>query len=186
MSRVCYDGYMKLYLARHGQTPSNVGIDGRQRATTTDEPLTDVGIEQAKHLAEELRDVHFDAIISSQLQRALQTAVAVNQYHGLDIEVIEDLQEREAPAYVDINTWNDLFDFDKALSLPGTEPLPDFFDRVYKVIDELKVKYADKTILVVSHGGVHHVLYAYANNLPRKGNVRISRLKNCEYLIYEI
>lgn len=177
---------MKLYFARHGQTPSNVGIDGRQRATTTDEPLTDVGIEQAQHLAEELKDVHFDAIISSQLKRAVKTAEIVNTYHHQDIEIIEDLQEREAPTYVDIDTWNDLFDFDKALSLPGTEPLPNFFDRVYKVIDELKVKYADKTILIVSHGGVHHALHAYANNLPRKGNVRISRLKNCEYRIYEL
>lgn len=177
---------MKLYFARHGQTPSNVGIDGRQRATTTDEPLTDIGIAQAKQLAEELKDVHFDAIISSQLQRALQTAKVVNQYHGLDIKVIEDLQEREAPTYVDIDTWNDLFDFDKLLTLEDTEPLPAFFDRVYQVLDELKVKYADKTILVVSHGGVHHALYAYANNLPRKGNVRISRLKNCEYRIYEL
>ena len=177
---------MKLYFARHGQTPSNSGADSRQRATTTDEPLTDLGIAQALELAEALKDVHFDAIISSQLKRAISTAEIINEYHNLDIEIIEDLQEREAPAYVDIDTWNDLFDFDKVLSLPGTEPLPDFFDRVYSVLDELKVKYADKTILVVSHGGVHHALYAYANNLPLKGNIRISRLKNCEYHIYEL
>lgn len=177
---------MKLYFVRHGQPPSNVGIEGRQHATTTDEPLTETGVVQAHILAEDLKDVYFDAIISSQLQRALQTAETINEYHGLDIKIIEDLQEREAPSYVDIDTWNDLFDFDKALSLKDTESLPDFFDRIYKVIDELKVTYTDKTILVVSHGGVHHALYAYVNNLPRKGNVRISRLKNCEYRIYKL
>ena len=177
---------MKLYFARHGQTPSNVGIDDRQRATTTDEPLTEIGLAQARELAEELKDVHFDAIISSQLQRALQTAEAVNKYHDLDIRVIENLREREAPSYVDIDIWNDLFDFDNLLTLENTEPLPDFFDRVYTVLDELKVTYSDKTILVVAHGGVHHAMYAYANNLPRSGNIRISRLKNCEYRIYEL
>lgn len=177
---------MKLYFARHGQTNSNAGIPNGQTATAVDEPLTDIGLEEATKLAELLKNVDFDAVISSPLRRALETTEAVNKYPKLPVEIIDDLQERKAPDYIDMNTWNDMFDFDKNFSLKDVEPLPDFFERVFKVLDDLKTRYRDKTIIVVAHGGVHHAVYAYANRLPLKGNVRISRLKNCEYRIYEL
>lgn len=177
---------MKLYYARHGQTNSNASVVTTQTATVPDEPLTEIGVQQANELANQLKDVPFDAIISSPLKRAMETAEVVNKYHKLPIEVIDDLQERKAPIFIDMNTWNDLFDFDKNISIENVELLPDFFKRVYEVLEDLKKRYKDKTILVVAHGGVHHALYAYAHNLPLKGNVRISRVKNCEYRIYEL
>jgi uncharacterized phosphatase len=177
---------MKLYFARHGQTDSNAGIMNGQTVITGDEPINTLGIQQANELAEQLKDIQFDVIISSPLKRAVQTAEIVNKYHHLPVEIIDDLQERKAPVYIDMNTWNDMFDFDKNLMIKNVESITDFFDRIYTSIQSLYERYHDKTILVVSHGGVHHALYAYANNLPLSGDMLISRTKNCEYKVYDI
>jgi uncharacterized phosphatase len=175
---------MKLYFVRHGQTHSNVNTTIGQPYTDLDEPLNEQGVQQSNELAEELKDVKFDAIISSPLKRAFQTAEIVNKYHNLTIEINGDLQERKTDTYIDMKTWHDMFDFDKQVE--DVEPLPDFLQRVYASLDDLVERYKDKTIMLVSHGGVQHALYAYANKLPHEGNVRIDRLENCEYRIYEL
>lgn len=177
---------MKLYFARHGQTDANANMTGGQSIAELDDPLNSLGIQQANELAEQLKDVKFDAIISSPLKRAYQTAESVNKYHNLPIKVNNAWRERQADIYIDINIWNDLFDFDKNIPVENGESLPGFFERIYTAIDDLKREYDTKTVLVVSHGGVQHALYAYANKLPLSGNVRISPMKNCEYRLYEI
>lgn len=174
---------MKLYFVRHGQTDAN--SQGTSNFST-DEPLNQLGAQQAQQLARELKDIEFDAIISSPLKRAHQTAEALNEYHHLPINADDSWRERVADTYVDIKLWNDVFDFDKNIQFENGESLREFFQRVYDAIDNLKQQYGDKTILLVSHGGVQHALYAYANQLPWSGNVRISPMKNCEYRVYDL
>lgn len=177
---------MKLYFARHGQTDANANMSGGQSIAELDEPLNQVGIEQAKELAEQLKDVKFDAIISSPLKRARQTAELVNIHHNIPITIDDAWRECQANVYIDTNTWNDLFDFDKNIQIENSESLKEFFERIYAAIDSLKSEYDNKTILVVSHGGVQHALYAYATKLPWSGNIRISPMRNCEYRVYEL
>ena len=174
---------MKLYFVRHGQTDTN---SNGANNLSTDEPLNQLGVQQAEQLAKELKDVKFDVIISSPLKRAYLTAELLNEYHNLPIKVDKVWRERDADAHVDIKLWNDVFDFDKNLQLENSETLGDFFKRVYAAIDNLKQEYDNKTILLVSHGGVQHALYAYANELPWSGNMRISPMRNCEYRVYEL
>lgn len=177
---------MKLYFARHGRTDANAHMVGGGSIAELDAPLNQLGIQQAKELAESLKNVKFDTIISSPLNRARQTAELINAYHNVPIKIAPEWREREAGAYIDINSWNDLFDFNKNIPVQDGESLKDFFKRVQTAIDSLKNEYKNKTILVVSHGGVQHVLYAYVNKLPLSGNMRISPMKNCEYRIYEL
>lgn len=177
---------MKIYFVRHGQTDANANMQSGQTIEELDEPLNDTGKKQAEELAEQLKDTSFDLIISSSLKRALHTAEIINKYHHLPILFENKLRERYASKYIDINTWHDLFDFDKNIQMKDGEPLHAFFDRTHAYFDELKRKHPNKSILIVSHGGVSHALYAYANNLPRSGNMRISPMKNCECREYEI
>jgi len=174
---------MKLYFARHGQT--NANVNGLPDVELGDS-INAVGVKEAKELAETLKNIHFDAIIASPLKRAIETAEAINEYHRLPIRIIDNLREREAATYVGAELWGKMFDFDNDEVIENVEQLPAFFDRIYPVLDDLKQEYKDKTILVVSHGGVHHAVHAYANQLPRKGSVRIDRLHNCDYRIYDI
>lgn len=179
-------GLMKLYFARHGQTNANASMTNGQSIAELDEPLNQTGVQQANELAEQLRNINFDVIVSSPLKRALQTAEIVNKYHNLKIVLEDSWQERQAGTYIDANSWHDLFDFDKNIEIKDGESIGDFFARAYGAIEKLKNEYADKTILVVSHGGIQHALYAYANKLTLAGNMRISPMKNCEYRLYEL
>lgn len=178
---------MKLYFARHGHTDANANSPISPVNGEIDEPLNQDGVQQANDLAEQLKDVRFDAIITSPLKRAHETAEIVNKYHNLPVKISSVWRERETGGvYTDLKLWSDLFDFDKNVSLEKSEDLKKFFERIYKAIDILKREYSDKTILIVSHGGVHHPLYAYANKLTLSGNIRISSMHNCEYRIYDI
>jgi len=177
---------MKLYFVRHGETDASAKMLGGQFISELDEPLNALGIQQANDLAEQLKTVQFDVIISSPYKRAYGTAEIVNKYHSLAIKTDTAWREREAGDHLDTSRWHEMFDFDKNITVPDGESLQQFWDRVYAAIDKLKREYATKTVLLTSHGGVHHALYAYANKLPLKGNMRLVLLKNCEYRIYDL
>jgi len=75
---------MRLYIIRHGQTAWNREEVFRG---TRDIPLNEVGLEEAAALADTLRETRFDALYTSPLSRARQTADAVAKYQGLLPEI---------------------------------------------------------------------------------------------------
>ena len=80
-----------FYIARHGETEHNVqGIIQGQN----DSPLTTKGLEQAKNLASDLKEVKFDLVLSSDLLRAKRTAEVVAKEQALEVEATEMLRER--------------------------------------------------------------------------------------------
>ncbi|MEO7573806.1 MAG: histidine phosphatase family protein [Acidimicrobiales bacterium] len=82
----------RVLLTRHGQSEWNA--DGRWQGQA-DPPLTDLGRHQAKHAARNLGVV--DAIVTSDLQRASETALIISGDLGVGPVVLEpDLRERDA------------------------------------------------------------------------------------------
>lgn len=81
---------MKIYLMRHGETEYNrVGrLQGQ-----SDIPLNEFGIQLAEKTAEGLKDVNFDAVFSSPLLRALETARIVTGSRDVKVETDERLKE---------------------------------------------------------------------------------------------
>lgn len=177
---------MKLYFVRHGETDVNSGL---QKANTSqfDEPLNAAGIAQAEQLAEQLRDVTFDAIVSSPLQRTMQTAKIINKFHNLDVKIDDVWRELKTNNYLDATSWHNAFDFDNNEVIEGIEPIRDFFERIYIALDNLKATYGkDESVLIVSSGGAHQAVHAYINGLDLTGNMRLSPMKNCEVREYEL
>jgi uncharacterized phosphatase len=172
-----------IYFVRHGQTDTNIKTDGGTAASEDDAPLNATGIKQAKETAKTLKDVKFDIVLTSPYKRAVQTAEIINKYHNAPLIVEADLRERNA-GYIDMKLWHEAFDFDKNIQVEG-DSVKDFFERVYSAIDAIKEKYADKNVLVVAHGGVNHGFYAYFNELPWQGNLRIDRMHNGDLREYE-
>lgn len=86
---------LRIYLARHGQDLDNFnGILNGQR----DELLTEKGIEQAKELANKIKDtnIQFEKIYASPLQRAYKTAEIIAYTLKLPKpEKMEQLKERD-------------------------------------------------------------------------------------------
>jgi probable phosphoglycerate mutase len=85
------EGVTEVLLIRHGEQER----DMRTAADFRDPPLSERGRRQAKALGESLAGVHFDAVFSSNLQRAHDTARAITEHHELEPKVIEDLREHE-------------------------------------------------------------------------------------------
>lgn len=81
---------VKLILVRHGETPSN--RENRVQGIT-DIPLSEHGHLQVQMLAESLKGEKINALYSSPLKRAYQTAEAIARYHNVTIEMDRNLQE---------------------------------------------------------------------------------------------
>ena len=152
----------------------------------TNQSLNEQGLIQAHDLALELKEINFDLIISSPLKRALQTAEIINEHHNLPIIVNNDLREIEMDTHINADAWRDAFNTDKEKQVVGVENLKDFFARVYTAIEEIKSRNGEKTILVVSHGGVKHALAAYVEQSPLRGDMLTNRMRQCEVRLYEL
>ena len=75
----------RLYLVRHGRTAGNTV----RYVGWGDEPLDDVGREQARALAAQLADEPIDVVYSSPLSRALDTARPLAEAHGAPLHLPE-------------------------------------------------------------------------------------------------
>ncbi|MCK4534530.1 MAG: histidine phosphatase family protein [Syntrophobacterales bacterium] len=147
---------MKLILVRHGQTLWN-----REKRVQgiSDIELSNRGRAQADSLARSLRDEKIDAIISSPLKRALQTAGAINRFHHLPIEHEEDLMELnmgdfEGMAFQEMmeNHGNLLERWIKdpsSVVMPGGESLAELQERAWGVVERITGR--SGTTLLAAH-----------------------------------
>jgi broad specificity phosphatase PhoE len=175
---------MSIYFVRHGQTDANIKMMmSNDLIGEDDDQLNENGEKQVIEISDKLKNVHFDVILSSPYKRALQTAKIIAKNHKMPIIIDNNLRERDGGG-INEKTWHESFNFDKNVLFDG-ETVSDFFERVYFAIDGIKEKYGNKNVLVVSHGGVHHGFYAYFNNLPWRGNLRIDRIHNADFRKYD-
>ncbi len=130
----------------------------------TDIPLSKEGLAQARSLAARLADTHFDAVWSSDLQRARVTAEIVAEPHGLPIRTTDRLREQMLGEWEGLNAEDIIArgDEEKLLAFrrdsfanrpPGSEPLQSVWDRVTGVVAQIRQEHAAGHVLVVAHGG---------------------------------
>lgn len=175
---------MKVYAARHGQTQWNLEdkVCGR-----TDLPLTELGLEQARLLAQRTKDLDLDIIISSPMLRARQTAAPTAALHGREILVDERLIEQDYGIYEGVSRFDEGFLANKrhfAFRYPGGESMMDVAHRVYGLLEELREKYAGKNVLLVCHGGVCRVIRTYFEDMTNEEYFHYSE-ENANVRVYE-
>ena len=88
--------YCTFYIIRHGQTEWNLKkiIQGHK-----DSPLTEIGIKVAKQHAKKLKNIHFDAVFSSDTLRAKQTADIITLERNIAVKTTQLLRERNFGKY---------------------------------------------------------------------------------------
>jgi len=134
-----------LLLVRHGETDWNA--EGRLQGHT-DRPLSDYGRRQARRLAEELEGEELEAIYSSDLVRAHETAEIVGERLGLPISLEPALREK------DWGSWEglDAVERDRVEFVgESTEAHQERMLRALRRIAELHP--GNGRVLVVTHGG---------------------------------
>ena len=163
---------MELYIARHGETEYNAAR--RLQGSGQDAPLTQKGIAQAKTLGESLEGLVFDAIYSSPLKRAMDTArIAFKDEALFESRAVTDkrlveigLGDAEGMAW----DGEAMERFPEAVKnmmanptayIPPTngEPLTDMIARLDSFLQELASK-PYKHVFVLAHGYVLRVVYA--------------------------
>jgi 2,3-bisphosphoglycerate-dependent phosphoglycerate mutase len=184
------DAVTRLVAIRHGETDWNVDtrIQGQ-----IDIGLNANGRWQAQRLGQALADERIDAVYSSDLGRALDTARAVAQQAGLTVQTSTALRERafgvfEGLTFADIEQrfpdqarrWRLR---DAGFGPQGGETLAEFYARAVAAVADLASRHRGQHIAVVTHGGVLDALYRAAARIaldaPRTwqvGNASINRL----------
>ena len=84
---------------------------------------------------------------------------------------------------LDFEEW---YNIEKNKVYKNAEGFKSILDRVKKFVEEVKRKYPDKSILIVTHGDVCNVIYSYINNITDQKEISLFNQGNCEIKKYDI
>ena len=160
-------GDLEVIVARHGQSQAN-HLDIIQGQTST--PLSELGVRQAQALGRALAGLDFDAVYSSDLERAMQTArlaapshtprpcAALREWHlgvfqGMTYQAVDEKYPSEWHAF-----RNSLPDF----RVPGGESADEVYGRTRLFLEELLRRHPQGRVLLVTHGGILRCILKYA------------------------
>ncbi|WAW05169.1 histidine phosphatase family protein [Oxalobacter formigenes] len=166
-----------ILIIRHGQTAWN---KKKRLQGHSDIPLNEEGRLQAVTLAETLQNEPLDAIFSSDLQRARQTANEIARYHQLPVQINKSFRERcygicegmmsdeIRAAYPDLyEAW---YAADPDLFFPDgerkTESPRQFHHRASNALFNVAARHSGKKLAIVTHFGVIETAYRIARNIP--------------------
>lgn len=178
---------MKLYLIRHGQTDWNITYKLQGK---TDIPLNEEGRKQAEEARKLFNNMDIDLIICSTLDRAKETCRIINKDKNIPVIYDERICEinhgvLEGADIREID-FDELTNYNIDKKVEDGESIQEFYNRIYKFLDELEQKYKnDEKILLVSHGDVSRAVYCYFNGIPENGNTKDLMVGNCEIKKYE-
>ncbi|MET9342521.1 MULTISPECIES: histidine phosphatase family protein [unclassified Nonomuraea] len=176
----------RIVCLRHGQTLWNVE---HRFQGHTDIPLDETGLAQAARAASLLASLRPTMIVSSDLRRANDTALALGRLVGLDVSVDKDFRERGGGAWegltrdeiaagwpVEYASWE----------APDGEPVSEVADRVGAALRRWTGRLGDGGLLVVaSHGAALRLGIAHLLGLPQELWSALGGLGNCSWSVLE-
>ena len=179
---------MEVYIARHAETNYNV-LNISNDDPSVDVHLTENGIKQGEELAEKLKDVELDLIITSRLPRTKQTAGIVNKYHG--VPTIEDARLDdvhngfEGRSYVEFKEARasapDYFSFKIN---DDAESFLDVKKRTKEFLADLAIREENVVLVVTSHHNFKQI-NGIVNNLTDEQIVYVEA-SNASYFKFEV
>ena len=163
----------QVIIVRHGETQWNIA---NIRQGHLDSGLTDVGIAQAKALAQRLLRERFSALYSSDLGRAVQTAQIIAE--ATEHEIIADarLRERHLGIFQGLTShemkekYPEEYKLHRTLGpdyvIPAGESVRQQVARNLAYLNEIAAKHLGETIVVITHGGVLSGLFRHTFSIP--------------------
>ncbi len=150
-----------LYLIRHGQTEGNTRYIYQGQLNTD---LTELGRTQAKLMGKRLSEIEPDAVYSSDLGRALETAEIACRVVDVEIQVRKGLRERNfgvfqgKPRTQVKETYPEAYALyrgkDPDFRIPDGESWSEFVRRIETSLTEIAREHTGSTVAVFTHGGV--------------------------------
>ena len=184
----------KLILIRHGESEANVKnvIAGHH-----DVSLSKIGLDQAEQTAEHLANERIDAIYSSDLRRAFETALPNAARHGLSVIRVPELRElycgrwegksREYLEVQDHDAYVNGFRLHYfGFTMPEGESEAHCRARICAALQRIAEENAGKTVLIVSHGAALRSFWAaICGYTDDEANERVDYPSNASYSVVE-
>ena len=162
-----------ILLVRHGETVDNARqiMQGQ-----TQGELNEQGREQALKVAERLSSEPIDAVVASDLHRAIQTAEYIAMPHGLPVTTTKLLRERDWGSFTgrfipDLRgeVWPDDIESEEIL-----------LERARSFLIYITTTYPDKRVVAVGHGIINKAILAVYAQCPMR---EVQRMMNAEVRI---
>lgn len=158
---------VRLMVVRHGATANNLAA---QFTGQSDVPLSALGEQQALALAESLANERFDALISSDLQRARATLAPLAELLEQPVRLDATLRE------IGVGVWEGLsgaavraqypgaierWESSESYAPEGGETVVAFRERIIEAFERSRREFPDGSVLWMTHGGVLGVLLCH-------------------------
>ena len=162
-----------IFLVRHGETVDNARqiVQGQ-----TQGELNEMGFKQAQEVAARLSSEAIDAVVASDLHRAIQTAEIIAKPHGLPVETTPLLRERDWGGFTgrfipDLRgeVWPDDIESEEAL-----------LQRAHDFLQIMTATYDGKRVVAVGHGIINKAILAVYASCSMK---EVQRMMNAEVRI---
>ena len=162
---------MRLILVRHGATDWN---QQRRVQGLSNLGLNETGKRQAEALAQALRNERVDAIYTSPLRRAQETARAISRFHQVEVVTLDGLKELDV-GEIDGMTYEDMrvhhgeffakwmADF-TSVRLPGGGTVPELRDQCCAAVKDILEK--QRTVAGEKCGDEDRVVVAITHYFP--------------------
>jgi len=177
-----------VYLIRHGATEHNLAQPPRLQGRRLDAPLAPEGRWQAERTAQLLANAQLQAVYTSPLLRARQTAQLIALPHQAPLYEVKDLVEIDVGQWEGMDwaairqldpQWCELFEADAGqYGYPDGENFQQVQQRAVPVLRQIVAQHLGQSIAVVSHNVVNRCVLAYVLGIPLAQYRRITQ-DNC-------
>lgn len=182
----------KIIMIRHGFSVSNK----LQFFTgNLDIELSDIGKEQAKLCGKYFKKEKIDAIYSSDLIRAYDTAVPISEATGLEIIKEKELREIRAGDWegVPFNELEEKYPYEYGLwrrdigkaICPNGESVKDFSRRIINIVTKLAEENTGKTICITTHATPIRVMCTYSQGIPIDEMAKVQWIRNASMNVFD-
>jgi 2,3-bisphosphoglycerate-dependent phosphoglycerate mutase len=182
---------MKLIAVRHGETEWNAEL---REMGHLDSPLTPLGIQQAQALGHRLKNLGFDALYTSDLGRAVQTAEIIGRICDKPVQLNSSLRERHMGIFQGLTREEISEKYPEQMAayerigfldlIPGGETAQERTDRSVRILTEIASRHPEQTVVVVTHGGFLTGFLGFVLGIPFS-NGRRYRKENASFNAFE-
>ena len=162
----------EIIFIRHGETEWN----SQQRMQGhSNSDLSSVGQAQIQALGQWMKNVPFDLIYSSDSLRAKQTAEAITQFSGHELQFDQRLREKNLGVFEGLTSEEarerhpEVFRLFKTAGskyvIDEGESTQQLQDRALEIVNEIRIKHLEERVLLVTHGGFIRVVMKHSLGL---------------------
>ena len=162
----------EIILIRHGETEWN---SQKRMQGHSNSDLSSVGQAQIQALGQWMKNVPFDLIYSSDSLRAKQTAEAITQFSGHELQFDQRLREKNLGVFEGLTSEEarerhpEVFRLFKTAGskyvIDEGESTQQLQERALEIVNEIRIKHPEERVLLVTHGGFIRVVMKHSLGL---------------------